>query len=96
MTLLFLWFGFGFIAAGTRDLSRSQGMTFGMTAANIAMLRLAWPLAIAALPMALFAVMAWRRRWWNVFGRLCYSVLAVLAVAMTHFLIWFQYVPGRW
>jgi hypothetical protein len=95
-TAVFAWFGFGFIAAGTRDLSRSQGMAFGMTTANIAMLRLAWILALAAIPTTVFAVRAWRHRWWNWFGRLSYSVLALNAIAVAHFLVWFRYVPGRW
>jgi len=94
--LLFAWFGFGFIAAGTRDISRSQGMTFGMTAGYIAMLLLGWILALAAIPIVKFAVRAWSERWWSLFGRMCYSVLAVAAVALTHFLLWFRYVPGRW
>ena len=47
-TLLFAYFGFGFIAAGTRDMSRSQGMAFGMSAANILLLRSAWLLVLWA------------------------------------------------
>jgi CubicO group peptidase (beta-lactamase class C family) len=92
----FTWFGFGIVAGGTRDLARSQGMAFGMTGKHIALLRLAWPIAIAAVPIAALAVVAWRRRWWNVFGRTCYSALAIMQLAVAHFLVWFNYVPGRW
>ncbi len=95
-TLLFIAYGFGFIAAGSRQLSRNEGMTFGMTSSDIVTLRVAWLLAIAAIPMVWFAVIAWRGRWWDIFGRLSYSVLALGAVLVAHFLIWFQYVPGRW
>jgi len=93
---LFIWFGFGFVAAGTRDLGRGQGMAFGMTAGNIALLRLAWLIALAAVPTTVFAMFAWRRRWWNVFGRLCYTVLAMSAIAVAHFMLWWEYIPGRW
>jgi hypothetical protein len=93
---MFLVFGFGFIAVGTRDLARSQGMAFGMTAGNIALLRLAWPLAAALLALPVFALHAWRRRWWSTFGRVCYSMLALLAIGTVHFLLWWQYIPGRW
>lgn len=92
----FTWFGFGLVAAGTRDLARSQGMAFGMTWKHVALLRLAWPIAFAALPIVFFAFRAWQQRWWNVFGRLCYSVLALGSVLTAHFLYWFNYIPGRW
>ena len=67
-----------------------------MTAGNIALLRLAWPLAAALLALPVFALLAWRRRWWNTFGRVCYSMLALLAIGTVHFLLWWQYIPGRW
>lgn len=92
----FTWFGFAIVAGGTRDLARTQGMAFGMTTAHVALLRLAWPIAFAALPITFFAWRAWRERWWNVFGRIAYSALALLSVATTHFLAWWQYIPGRW
>ena len=93
---MFLVFGFGFIAVGTRDLARGQGMAFGMTTRDIALLRLAWPLAATMLTVPVFSLLAWRRRWWTVFGRISYSVLAVMAVATVHFLVWWRYIPGRW
>jgi hypothetical protein len=71
-------------------------MAFGMTVGNIALLRVAWLIAIAAIPVVAFAVLAWRRRWWNLFGRLCYSVLAMSAIAVAHFMLWWEYIPGRW
>jgi hypothetical protein len=93
---LFLWFGFGFVAAGTRDLARGQGMAFGMSAKDLVLLRLAWGIALGAIPIAWFAVHAWRRRWWSVAGRLCYSVVAIGAAAAAHFMVWWEYIPGRW
>ncbi len=94
--VLFLGFGLGFIAVGTRDLARSQGMAFGMTTADVALLRLAWVAAAASLAVPAFAAISWRQRWWTLFGRLSYSALALLAVATVHFLVWWQYIPGRW
>ncbi len=93
---LFMWFVFGFVAAGSRDLGRGQGIAQGMTPMSLVLLRLAWPLAMAAIPVAIFAVMSWRRKWWNVFGRVCYSVIALWSIAITHFMIWWKYIPGRW
>lgn len=92
----FVTFGFGFVAAATRDLGRGQGIAYGMAGTDLVLLRLAWPIALAAVPIGGWAILAWRRRWWSGFGRLCYSALAILAVAQAHFLIWWGYVPGRW
>jgi CubicO group peptidase (beta-lactamase class C family) len=92
----FVTFGFGFVAAATRDLGRGQGIAYGMTGKDLVLLRLAWPIALAAVPIVWWAIVAWQRRWWSGFGRLCYSALAILAAAQAHFLIWWGYVPGRW
>jgi CubicO group peptidase (beta-lactamase class C family) len=96
MVGLFLVFGFGFVAASTRDLGRGEGITFGVAGRDLLLLRLAWPVALAAVPIALFCLTSWRRRWWSWFGRLCYSVITVGAAAIAHFLLWWGYVPGRW
>ncbi|MBC7897867.1 MAG: beta-lactamase family protein, partial [Cytophagaceae bacterium] len=92
----FTVFGFGLIAAGTRDLARSQGMAYGMTTMHIALLRLAWPIALAAVPITFLAIRAWRQRWWNAFGRICYSGLALSAILTAHLLYAYHYIPGRW
>lgn len=92
----FLVFGFGFVAAATRDLGRGQGIAYGMTGQSLLLLRLAWPVALAAVPIGWWAVTAWRRRWWGVVDRVAYSLLAVLAIGQAHFLVWWGYVPGRW
>ncbi|MFN0182094.1 MAG: serine hydrolase domain-containing protein [Gemmatimonadales bacterium] len=92
----FVTFGFGFVAAATRDLGRGQGIAYGLGGKDLVLLRLAWPIALAAVPTTVWAIVAWRRRWWSGFSRLCYSALAILAVAQAHFLIWWGYLPGRW
>lgn len=95
-SVMFLLFGFGFVAVGTRDLARGQGMAFGMTITDIALLRLAWPLAATLLMLPVFSLLAWRRGRWDNFGRVSYSALALLAVASIHLLVWWRYIPGRW
>jgi CubicO group peptidase (beta-lactamase class C family) len=92
----FLVFGFGFVARSTRQLGRNEGIVLGMDDASLLLLRLAWPVALAAVPIAVWAILAWRRRWWSGVGRVAYSVLALGALAAAHFLIWFNYLPGRW
>jgi CubicO group peptidase (beta-lactamase class C family) len=94
--VLLLLFMFGLVAASTRDLGRGQGIAFGMTAMHVALLRSAWLIAAAAIPVTLYAWISWRRRWWGLFGRLCYSALAVCSIGAAHFLVWWNYIPGRW
>jgi hypothetical protein len=96
VSALFLWFGFGFIAAGGRQLGRAEGIAFGMSTGSLLLLRTAWIIALAAIPIALFMLAAVRRRWWNWFGQLCYAVLTLWSVAVAHFMIWWNYIPGRW
>jgi hypothetical protein len=62
----------------------------------VILLRLAWVAGILAIPIALSAVRAWRERWWSWFGRACYTMLAFGAVLTAHFLVWWNYIPGRW
>jgi hypothetical protein len=93
---LLIVFGFGFVARSTRELGRTEGIAFGMTASDVALLRIAWPIALAAFPIVIFCWLAWRRGWWSGLGRVCYTVLALGSVALAHFLVWFRYVPGRW
>ncbi len=92
----FTAFGFGFVAAATRDLGRGQGIAFGPGWRDLFLLRLAWPVALAAVPIAWWSVTAWRRQWWGVADRIGYSILAAGALGQAHFLIWWGYVPGRW
>jgi hypothetical protein len=89
-------FMFGFVAAMGRDISRGSGVMFGMTTGKLLLLRLAWIIGMLALPVTWYAYTAWRRQWWSWFGRLSYSVLALGSVLTAHFLVWWNYIPGRW
>ncbi len=93
---LFGWFGFGFIARSTRDLSGSQGMVLGLTHADRGLLLLPFGHAVAALVLAGLAVETWRRGWHSFFGRILLSVVAAGALLQVHFLVQWNYLPARW
>jgi len=93
---LFLLFGFGFIARSTRDLGRGAGIALGMSGRDLLLLRLAWVVAATALPIMYYCLTSWRQRWWTRFGRICYAVLTLCSLGTAHFLVWWQYIPGRW
>jgi CubicO group peptidase (beta-lactamase class C family) len=95
-TLAATTFFTGFLIAGARDISSGSGIMFGMSTGKVILLRLAWVAGILAIPIALSAVRAWRERWWSWFGRACYTMLAFGAVLTAHFLVWWNYIPGRW
>ncbi|MBL8982315.1 MAG: hypothetical protein JNL26_09020, partial [Gemmatimonadetes bacterium] len=95
-TALSVAFTFGFIARSTRDLGRGQGIALGMDAGAMAWLGVPWLIAAGALVLCVLGVLAWRRRWWSVPGRSCFSVLALSQLVMAHFLWWWNFLPARW
>ncbi len=93
---LFGWFGFGFIARSTRDLSGSQGMVLGLTRGDGALLLVPFVHAAATLVLAGLAVEAWRHGWHSVIGRVLLSMIAAGALLQCHFLVQWNYLPARW
>ncbi|MBM4186828.1 MAG: hypothetical protein FJ206_05880 [Gemmatimonadetes bacterium] len=67
-----------------------------MTAADWVLLRLAWVVATLAVAVVASGILCWKRRWWSLPDRVCYTALAGLTAAQVHFLVWWNYLPGRW
>ena len=96
VTALSVAFTFGFIARASRDLGRGQGIAMGMDAGAMLWLCAPWLIAGGALALTTLMFLSWRRRWWSLVGRGCFSVLALSQLAMTHFLWWWNFLPARW
>ncbi len=93
---LFGWFGFGFVARSTRDLSASQGMVLGLTPGDRGLLLVPFVHAFLTLALAGLAIEAWRRDWHSLPGRVLVSLVAAGAVLQVHFLVVWNYLPARW
>jgi hypothetical protein len=91
---LALWFGFGFIAASNRAAERGGGeLIYGLSPS---MRLLAWaPSLLTALGALLLiaAIIAWRRRWWSMPGRLIYTVIVVNLALFAVLLVRWGYFP---
>lgn len=53
-------------------------------------LRLGWAAAIGSVAVVVAAVLAWRGRYWTLWGRLHYSLVALAAVAMVWFMSYWK------
>ena len=84
---------FGFMQKGIQQVWRGGGeLLYGMPAA---MRQLLWiPLVQVGLLLGIvvFAVLAWRRSYWGLAGRLHYSVFALAALAWVFFLVHYHLV----
>ena len=45
-----------------------------------------WPIAVLVLPVVVLAAIAWWKRWWKLAGRIHYTIIALAALA----LLWFE------
>ena len=45
-----------------------------------------WPIAALALPVVVLAAIAWWKGWWKPAGRIHYTIIALAALA----LLWFE------
>lgn len=94
-TVLFLLFGFGFVARSVRDFERATGLVFGVSAWYRVLSVVPWLMALLAAAMSVWAIVAWRRAWWDVVRRVEYSALAVFAALAIAFLVRWNYLPAR-
>ena len=53
-------------------------------------LRLGWVAAIASIAVVVAAVLAWRGNYWTIWGRLHYSLVTLVAVAMVWFMSYWK------
>jgi len=92
-----LWtvFGFGFIAQSTRMLERANGIVFGVPSGMRWLAMIPYGLAILGAIVGVCAVLAWRRRYWDVVRRLEYTILALGAALTLAFLVRWNYLPPR-
>jgi hypothetical protein len=92
---LFTWFVGGFTARSVRLLENGE-MLFGMPES---LSRLLWiPYVHVALTglLVLTLPVAWKRRWWNPFLRLLFSVMVVALLLQVHFFLTWNYLPATW
>jgi CubicO group peptidase (beta-lactamase class C family) len=95
-SVLFAWFGFGFIARSNRMLMSTTGIVTGMTSGMRQLLLLPYALGLLAAIVLGFAVIAWRRGYWGPVRRVYYSLLATIAVLVVAFLVRWNYLPPVW
>ena len=95
-SVLFAWFGFGFIARSTRMLMSATGIVTGMTPGMRQLLLLPYALGLLAAFVTGFAVIAWRSGYWGPTRRVYYSLIATIAVLVVAFLVRWNYLPPVW
>ena len=93
LNVIWIAFGFGFIARTVRMLERATGIVYGVTPAFRAAAVVPWMLAVLAAMMIASAVRAWVRRSWDWPRRSLYSLLAIGAVMVVAFLVRWNYLP---
>ncbi len=95
-SVLFTWFGFGFVARSTRMLESATGIVTGMTPGMRRLLQLPYALGLLAAFVLGFAVIAWRRRYWGPIRRAYYTAFAMMALLVVAFLVRWNYLPPVW
>ena len=81
-------FAFGFLQKGVQMVQRGGGeLLYGMPASMAALLWLP-PVQVAlAAALLVFAVLAWRKKYWTLLGRLHYTVFVLAALAWIYFVV---------
>ena len=92
--LLWLWFGFGFIARSTRMFGEGTGLVLGVSAGMRAMAAIPVVMTLLAALLVALCLRAWRRRWWDAPRRALMSVYVVGALVTLAFLIRWNYLPA--
>jgi CubicO group peptidase (beta-lactamase class C family) len=95
-SVLFAWFGFGFIARSTRMLESTTGIVTGMTPGMRLLLQLPYALGLLAAFILGFAIAAWRRGYWGPARRTYYTLVAMMALLAVAFLVRWNYLPPVW
>jgi hypothetical protein len=91
--VIWVAFGFGFIARSVRMFERATGLVFGVTGQMQALSALPWLMALTAAVIVTGAVMSFRRAWWDPVRRILYSGVALGAILTIAFLIRWNYLP---
>lgn len=91
--LVWVLYGFGFVARSVRQLSSGEGLVLGVTTQMRAVSLLAWVLAALAVAIVVGAIAAWRRGWWDIPRRGLISIYAVVALLVVAFLVRWNYLP---
>jgi CubicO group peptidase (beta-lactamase class C family) len=95
--VLATWFGFGFIAETVRAAERGGGeVVYGMPAVMAVLARVPWVLAALAVVIAMSSLRSWRRRWWSLAGRVCFSLIALSTLLLLALLAHWSYLPARY
>jgi len=74
-------------------LSDIGNVIFGLPDWLAALFFVPWLAAVLAAALVVFAVLAWVRGWWTVWGRLLYTLLALLSAGYVWFL-WYWNLLG--
>jgi hypothetical protein len=94
---LAVWFGFGFIAEIVRAAERGGGeVVYGMPTIMVVLAQVPCVLAALTLVIVLSSVRAWRRKWWSLPGRMCFSLIALSAFCLIALLVHWSYLPARY
>ena len=93
--VIWIAFGFGFIARTVRMLEGANGIVYGVTPGLRAAAVVPWLLSALALAIVVGCSQAWVRRSWDWPRRSLYSVLTVGAVLAIAFLVRWNYLPMR-
>lgn len=93
--VLFLWFGFGFVALSNR-LFETGEIFFGMPAD---LKSLVWIPPVHAGLTALLCIavpIAWKKHWWGWVRRAVFSLLVAALALQVAFLVSWNYLPAAW
>jgi len=93
--VIWIAFGFGFVARTVRMLERANGIVYGVTPGLRAAAVVPWVLAALAVVIVMSCLRAWLQRSWDWPRRSLYSLLTVGAVLAIAFLVRWNYLPTR-
>ncbi|MDH3297605.1 MAG: beta-lactamase family protein [Gemmatimonadota bacterium] len=94
-SVLFAWFGFGFVALSNR-LFQSGELFFGMPDALASMTWIPPVHAVLTGLLALAVIGAWKDGWWTVSRRILYTTLVAILLLQVSFHLSWNYLPVAW
>lgn len=65
-------------------------LAFGLSPEAAGALNALWVPTLLSLPLGIFALLAWRRRWWRLPGRLHFTLVVLAAWGLTLWLRWWN------
>ena len=92
--VLWLGFGFGFIARSTRMFSNGDGLVLGVSNAMRVMAAIPFVMAILAALLVVLSARSWTRGWWDVARRILMTGYVAGALVTVAFLIRWNYLPA--